>query len=1050
MYNLYCEPLGQSDLQMWIQQAEQSSHGGSPGVLLILPNSFLISAVRQQANIKCLSFDELVAEICALGGCQARLISRATQELLLEKVLAELTAAGKIPYFEQVALLPGYISAITSLIGEIKRAGVLPDEFASVAEAADSQIKHQELLTIYQAYQADLTAYRLADLEEMIFIAERILAVSPDIISYKHIMMCEFYVMTPLQLAMLRRLKQCVEKFEVTSVFEKNRDRIFGAVEYTYAELVGMGFKPHFNSDNDIPQSELAFLRQKLFSVSDVYPRTSECLFIHKCADRNQEIAVVARIVKELLVNGKYKPNDIVLTARDPGRYARLRAAFIDYGIPIDLPKVMMLSELPVSRLALRFLMVARDGFNRRGLFNILKSTFVEQAFMLDGAALENCFKDYPLLTWEDLWSVTAELVRQQILSVAEQEALQKINRLISTIPREGMITEHVVALSAVLSALKIPKYSGQAYKTGNISLDLLKRQMVSLSMLEEKAQQAVSEFELVGQVRKVIVISEFIEYFTQVIGGQEVVLEKRDSGGVKLISPAEARGMKFSVVIAMGMMDGEFPGAATENWLYSDGERSLLNDLGVEMATTVRLRQLEDLYFALTAAMAGEQLIFTYYEDDKSLMSPYIEEIKELFDFKVVEKIHTANEIFPADYKQVFSEGDLRQKTIFDAFNLVEDISPAAASVFCQVLPQQGDSGFWRKVDAGRSRDKGQSDYSGLVGPLPKKPKVYSITDLEEYSKCPFKYYISRILHIAEWSEKEEDVRSDAIGQIYHETLAAFLRSYRGQTLLADRLSDYLMKLDAVFAQVEIRLINDRIVYPGIWWQFERERIRKVLHMWLEQEIADQQQDNFRPCYLEWGFGLPVRPGMDEHSTNVPLTLPDDSDEIYLCGKIDRIDKLDEQMIVLDYKRKTVPSYKDIEKGLSLQIPVYIMAVEQLLHYNRQLNASDSCKPDDLRSNVCSGQVVGGGYYRLEPPARTNGIWQLAVFPVKKKNYLQQEEWQQCLAGTQKIITDYIAAIRNGQFPVRPAAGACKFCYAHNICRFDRTLAVEEEEQHD
>ncbi len=1042
MYNLYCEALGQSDLKMRVRQAEQLSNG-SADLLLILPNSFLISTIRQQANFRCLSFDELAADICLRGGCQTRLISRATQELLVDKILAELNSAGKIPYFEQIAVMPGYISAITSLIGEIKRAGVSPDEFADVAEAADSQIKHQELLTIYQAYQAELTSYRLADLEEMIFNAERILAENPVSISYKHIMMCEFYVMTPLQLAMVRKLKPRVEKFEITSVFEKNRGRIFSAADYTYAELVGMGFKPTFHSGKNLHNPELSFLRQQLFSESDKYPQPPECISIHKCADRNQEIAVVAGIVKELLITSKYKPDNIVLTARDPSRYAKLRSVLIDYGIPVDLPKVMMLSELPVSRLVLRFFTAARDSFNRQDLFYILKSTFVEQVFIIDGAAIENCFKDSPLLTWEDLWSVTADLVRRQVLTVSVQETLQEINRLISLIPRQGTIAEYVEAIATLLTTLKIPDYCGHAYKMGNISLSLLKRQMLSLSMLQDKARQIVREFELVGQEKKVITVKEFIDYFRQVISGQEVVLEKRDSGGVKLISPAEARGIKFPVVVVMGMIEGEFPITTVENWLYSDGERKLLNDLGVELATTVQLRQLEDLYFALTAAMASEQLIVTYHENDKSLMSPYLEEIKELFECE--EKIHTANEIFPNDYQQVLSAGDLRKKMILDAFTLTENISSAVSTAFAELLPQHIDSEFWRKVDADRNRNKVQSEYSGFVDPINATTKEYSITELEEYAKCPFKYFVSRILSIDEWCEKEEDAQPDAIGQFYHETLALFLRKYRGQTLLADKLTTYLPEIDAALAQVEKRIISNRTVYPGIWWNFERERMRRVLHLWLEQEIADQQQNGFRPCYLEWGFGLPIRPGMDEHSTARALTLTGENNDLFLRGKIDRIDKREGQMIVLDYKRKTVPSYRDIEKGVSLQIPVYIMAVEQLLH-NKAVNG----EADEPMTTDGDIQVVGGGYCRLEPPARINGIWQSTIFPIKRKNYLSEEDWYGCLNRTQEIIAGYVAAIQKGQFPIRPEPGVCKYCYANNICRFDRTLAVEEEEQHD
>ena len=87
---------------------------------------------------------------------------------------------------------------------------------------------------------------------------------------------------------------------------------------------------------------------------------------------------------------------------------------------------------------------------------------------------------------------------------------------------------------------------------------------------------------------------------------------------------------------------------------------------------------------------------------------------------------------------------------------------------------------------------------------------------------------------------------------------------------------------------------------------------------------------------------------------------------EVSLAGKIDRIELGNGMFVIGDYKTgSTTPKLNDILEGRSLQLPLYIAILEQLL-------SQQSSPIPGFEGDPESVQGVGGVYYVLQEESRT------------------------------------------------------------------------------
>jgi ATP-dependent helicase/nuclease subunit B len=199
------------------------------------------------------------------------------------------------------------------------------------------------------------------------------------------------------------------------------------------------------------------------------------------------------------------------------------------------------------------------------------------------------------------------------------------------------------------------------------------------------------------------------------------------------------------------------------------------------------------------------------------------------------------------------------------------------------------------------------------------------------------------------------------------------------------------------------------------------------------------------RPAYFEVRFGPGSRSSESADdatlSTDKPFQLEAKidgrSEVVQFTGQIDRIDvgRVGDRPVfnVIDYKTgaRTIVKPDEINAGRQIQLPLYALAVEQLL------------LADEKAAALSAGywSVLGQGY---RAKARTGGP--LAINEVDGSRVTLAKDWKSTQDQLVARIGEMIAAIRRGEFPVFNENQQCtSHCDLRTICRIAHVRSVEK-----
>lgn len=297
-----------------------------------------------------------------------------------------------------------------------------------------------------------------------------------------------------------------------------------------------------------------------------------------------------------------------------------------------------------------------------------------------------------------------------------------------------------------------------------------------------------------------------------------------------------------------------------------------------------------------------------------------------------------------------------------------------------------------WARVRTA-PRDGGLERFRGSVGRW-MLPRI-SVSRLERYLDCPFRFFSSEVLALEEEPEDEDTRTPLERGRFLHELFEEFFAEWqrRGRRRIDVANVD---EARVVFAEVcERRLAT---LSPS---EATLERVR-LLGSAVSAGIAHRvfEMEAERPAaiterLLEYAFEGAFTFRRDEGE---PRT-------IVLRGKVDRIDLLENGAIrVIDYKSNKTPDLKQ-----ALQLPVYSV-----------------CARDRLRGHRGRNWTIGEAAYLSFEGDK-------AVVPLKQRD----QTLEQLIASAEDRLLTTLDNIEAGDFPPRPAKKSlCTMCAFSAVCR--------------
>ncbi|TET52196.1 MAG: hypothetical protein E3J53_03890 [Desulfobacteraceae bacterium] len=238
------------------------------------------------------------------------------------------------------------------------------------------------------------------------------------------------------------------------------------------------------------------------------------------------------------------------------------------------------------------------------------------------------------------------------------------------------------------------------------------------------------------------------------------------------------------------------------------------------------------------------------------------------------------------------------------------------------------------------RNTVDGLSEYDGLVHAAQNFTKylnhfkdIFSTSRLDMIANCPLRYLLREIFCFETIEELEEELSLKDIGSHVHAILKMIFEELRkgGENVASIGLSKafnlageigenyfsrltYLEGLD--FFETQKSAIMEGLDTPSVSTEGGLPKREGLLAQILRFEETNLCQEKITA--LEYRFGDDV---------NNPVTLG----KTRIRGYIDRVDALppnDNMSVIYDYKTGRAPALSDIKKGLSFQLPGYLVAV--------------------------------------------------------------------------------------------------------------------------
>jgi len=562
------------------------------------------------------------------------------------------------------------------------------------------------------------------------------------------------------------------------------------------------------------------------------------------------------------------------------------------------------------------------------------------------------------------------------------------------------------------------------------------------------------------------------------------------------------SRNPNLEMALVLGLNETLFPAPPPSPVLLSEHDRGALSALGLRLGLGQREQiGLERFLGYIACTRARQRLVLTYSHRDLAGQplnpSPFIHHLQRLFpelepervsgalDWR--ESVHPSELVVPVlknrgkdnggEHQFAATGGKRRTQTAgtqaeLDLASSSTIHHPSSRSLamlgtlplFAPVLER------WDRIVASR----GVARLSpGLAEKIYGPELKTSISNLEDYAACPFKFFVVRGLRAEERQEFEVDRRER--GSFQHEILMEFHRCLQAEKKRWRDLAPAQAREAVARIGAEVRQhFRDGLFASTPDRRFTAQALIERLQRFIEVLVEWAAHYQFEPQAVELGFGL-------DGDGLKPWRLDlGDNHALLLRGRIDRIDlhrhsNGEAYVVVIDYKAggQKLEQVK-LVNGLDLQLLAYLAVLRDASNAEQVLSAAKLIPAGafyvGLRNNA------GSGPNRLEVLAQTREARRTSYqhrgrfradlldvfdsrgeakgeqfrysrnqdgsFRKKGNELLPPRDFLALVDLVQNFLRQYGRQIYEGDVRVAPfrykEENACEWCQYRAICRFD------------
>ena len=924
----------------------------------------LISATKAGGILKTevLSFQRMAYRVFnETGGITYPHIHPAGKSMIIYQILNKMSDKFKV--FSGTCEREGFVNTISTLITELKRYNVTPQQLKDAIDALPEDNSLREKLTeinlVYSEFGEIISqTYRDSD-DDLTLAAKKIAASS--LYNGAEIWIDGFISFTPQEYKMIVELLKKAERVTITLCTDTLEDNtasgtdVFAPVRNVYRKLarsakensiiiekpISFGESVRFKKSEELTHLEKYFYTYPY----KTYKSKTQDISLFAAMNIFSEIEAAATEIIRLCRDHNMRFREIAVVTRNLPAYEKLvEIIFSDYEIPYFIDRKVDINNHPLVRLLLSMMDIFIDNWSYEAVFRYLKTglTGIDQSSI---DRLENyvlaCGIRGNYWTREKPWDMSPELIPKDKLPDENQKELEQINEIRSRIvkPLLGFRNKTKGRRTAVdlctgiydfLCDLGIPETIEKSIENF--------RESGELNLANEYSQVWNTVMDILDQTVEVMGDETFgLERFSKIL---KIGLAEYKIGTIPaaidqvLVGSVErSRSHEIKAMFLLGVNDGVFPSTALIEGVLSDQDRSVLNHIGIELASDTKTQAFDEQYLVYrTLTVAGHYLRISWPIGDSEgrTMRPSIivSRLQKLFP-----EITQHSDLIPSSSEKFDIEVISKQKPAFKKLITAlrqkadgKDISLVWKDVYNWFLAHED----WKK---GIDTIRNSFTYTNIADKINEEkirilygnPAYSSVSRLEKYTSCPFSFFVQYGLNAKE--RKVYQLSPPDIGTFMHAVIERFSKLVSEGDITWRSFDDNWCKeriseiVDEMLENMKGKGIAASKRYTSLTLRLKRVVTRAVLL------IAEHiRRSSFNPIDYEVGFG--------DREKYPPIVIELDSGEkIQLAGRIDRIDAFESQegkyLNIIDYKSGTKDfKLSDVFYGLQIQLITYMDAI--------------------------------------------------------------------------------------------------------------------------
>lgn len=869
------------------------------------------------------------------------ILSEAAAAVLLKQSFQEVSLKYFSVYKKNIP--SGTLERVKNVISHYKRLGISPERLKQESQilTGSEQLKALDISLIYDRYNIKINELKLFEIGDIYFNLNNLSPsefhtsfrkLYPDI---NLIIIQGFDEFTSPEIDIINTLSGVNNiRLYLELDYSSNNPMVFKHLESTFSKLIVKKFTPYTTEENEKNQFR-KIIREKLFQdQKDNLPDFESSVFEIKAPDKESEVDLIAKEIKELINNNGILPRQICVVFNLISNYSRIvRDRFTMLGIPFNLTDRLSLKTSSPVISVLNLLEILENDFYYNNIFRAFSGDIIN-AGNLDISNLRSMAVNLKIISGYKNWIDSLEFAIARSVEISEdgynfekpkfQKALADIksiykllapfDKLLSAKEFESGFLKIIESLSIYTKMVNRQFALEENVKSFNLFLETL-QEILYLIRLEHGDTKFPLKFYL-GNIRTAINSSRFN-------------IREKPGYGVLVTNLNEIRGLEFDYLFIGGMTDGNLPTRYSPEIFFS----------GTFFKYDEHHSAEERYHFYQALCSWQKRLYFTYaLIDGNSELSRsiFLNEFEDLIRITKLDQSHYSGTIYS-------------NEEVLTYFGKNYTVDPH--SLFNGELPSEIN---FPEIKQSILNDQKRIQQL-LLPPTQQVPlsnpnlqnklnDEFSVTQLETYAKCPYKYFAERILKLKPIEEPEEEIEGLELGSLLHSILYQFYTDLKKKNIILGNVNenDFHIAEELIFSIAETKINSVGFKSPLNFFEKEKilgiedKRQDSILYKFLLEE--KNNSGAFIPEFFEISFGNFSYSGNKNTAPPIELT----TGKVKVRGKIDRIDlnHKDHTFKVVDYKLGgKKPTADDLLNGISLQLPLYMYAAQKIIKDQLQID---------------------------------------------------------------------------------------------------------------